>query len=94
VKAAVHVGAGRIELRDWPAPAPGPGEILLRLRGCGLCGSDIAKLTPGAGGPPVVLGHEVVSDVVEVGAGVAGFGAGQRVVVAHHVPCLKVYVTP
>ena len=87
MKAAVHVGAGRIELRDWPAPTPGPGEILLRLRGCGLCGSDIAKLTPGAGGPPAVLGHEVVGDVVEVGAGVAGLGAGQRVVVAHHVPC-------
>ncbi len=89
MKAAVHVGAGRIELRDWPAPAPGPGEILLRLRGCGLCGSDIAKLTPGAAGPPAVLGHEVVGDVVEAGAGVAGFGAGQRVVVAHHVPCFQ-----
>ena len=85
MKAAV-CAAGVITLRDWPDPAPGPGELLLRVRGCGLCGSDILKVTAGAP-DPAVLGHEVVGDVVEVGAGVHRFAAGDRLVVAHHVPC-------
>jgi L-iditol 2-dehydrogenase len=72
---------------DWPRPAVGPGELLLRLRGCGLCGSDIAKLQGPETRVPLVLGHELVGDVVEVGAGVTEAGPGDRVVVAHHVPC-------
>jgi threonine dehydrogenase-like Zn-dependent dehydrogenase len=43
VKAAVCV-AGAIELREWPAPVPGPGDLLLRVSGCGLCDSDILKI--------------------------------------------------
>ena len=85
MKAAVCT-SGVITLRDWPDPAPGPGELLLRVRGCGLCGSDILKVTAAAP-DPAVLGHEVVGDVVEVGAGVHRFAAGDRLVVAHHVPC-------
>lgn len=85
MKAAVCT-SGVITLRDWPDPAPGHGELLLRVRGCGLCGSDILKVTAGAP-DPAVLGHEVVGDVVEVGAGVHRFAAGDRLVVAHHVPC-------
>src|SRR4030095_7440002 len=44
VKAAVYRGAAGLAAEDWPEPAIGPGEVLLRLKGCGLCGSDIAKL--------------------------------------------------
>lgn len=76
-----------LELRDWPAPSAGPGELLLRVRGCGLCGSDIAKLAGGQATAPTVLGHEVVGEVLEAGAGVSRFAPGDRVVVAHHVPC-------
>jgi len=86
VKAAVYTGPGAIELREWPDPAAGPGELLIRMRGCGLCGSDIAKFVSGARAP-AVFGHEVVGEVARVGAGVTRFAAGQRVVVAHHVPC-------
>jgi L-iditol 2-dehydrogenase len=78
---------GRLAPADLPRPAAGPGELLVRLRGCGLCGSDIAKLADAAARLPTVLGHEVVGDVVEVGEGVRGFAAGDRVVAAHHVPC-------
>src|SRR5215470_3908802 len=85
MKAAVCV-AGAIELREWPEPAPGPGELLLSVRGCGLCGSDISKINA-AGAEPLVLGHEVVGDVTAVGAGVSRFAPGDRLVVAHHVPC-------
>jgi L-iditol 2-dehydrogenase len=85
VKAVVLRG-GDLAVEDWTRPSIGSGELLVRVRGCGLCGSDIVKIV--APPPrPVVLGHEVVGDVVEVGAGVAGFDAGDRVVVAHHVPC-------
>ena len=87
MKAAVCTG-GVIELRDWPEPAPGPGELLLRMRGCGLCGSDLLKVTAAASAP-AVLGHEVVGDVVAVGAGVRRFEPGDRLVVAHHVPCFS-----
>ena len=63
MRAAVLDGKGRIAPATWPRPSAGPGELLLRLRGCGLCGSDIAKIAA----PPrvsTVLGHEVVGDVV------------------------------
>ena len=87
MRAAVFEGGGRVVAGEWPRPTAGPGELLLRVRGCGLCGSDIAKiLAPDTRGP-VVLGHEVVGDVVERGDGVAGFVEGDRVVAAHHVPC-------
>jgi L-iditol 2-dehydrogenase len=65
----------------------GPGELLLRVRGCGLCGSDIAKILAPLTATPAVFGHEVVGDVIEIGAGVPAPLAGARVVVAHHVPC-------
>ena len=85
MKAAV-CAAGVITLRDWPEPVPGPGELLLRMRGCGLCGSDLSKISPAAAAP-AVLGHEVVGEVIAVGRGVRRFSPGDRLVVAHHVPC-------
>jgi L-iditol 2-dehydrogenase len=87
MRAVVLQSAGRLAPVDVPRPAPGPGELLLRLRGCGLCGSDIAKLGDPGARVPAVLGHEVVGDVVEAGEGVRGFAVGDRVVAAHHVPC-------
>jgi L-iditol 2-dehydrogenase len=86
VRAAVFRGE-RLGVEEWPRPGAGPGEILLRVLGCGLCGSDIAKLVPAPALRPMVFGHEVVGDVVEVGAGVSGFAVGDRAVAAHHVPC-------
>jgi L-iditol 2-dehydrogenase len=87
MRAAVQSAPGVIRLEDRPTPAIGPGELLLRVRGCGLCGSDLAKLRA-PGRLPAVLGHEVVGDVVGIGDGVDVIGEGDRVVVAHHVPCL------
>ncbi|HEU5320873.1 MAG TPA: alcohol dehydrogenase catalytic domain-containing protein, partial [Methylomirabilota bacterium] len=59
----------------------------MRVRGCGLCGSDIAKILGPATPIPTVFGHEVVGEVIEAGPGVAAPAVGDRVVVAHHVPC-------
>jgi len=87
MRAAVVRGRDLIVAEDWPRPTLGPGELLLRLRGCGLCGSDVAKLATTTPHAPVVLGHEVVGDVVAVSDGVRQFAVGDRVVTAHHVPC-------
>jgi L-iditol 2-dehydrogenase len=87
MRAAVCVGPGRVRAEPWPVPAIGPGELLLRVRGCGLCGSDIAKIADPASRSPAVLGHEVVGEVIEVDPGAAGFAPGDRVIAAHHVPC-------
>ena len=87
MKAAVLREAGRLGPESWPRPVVAAGDVLLRLRGCGLCGSDIAKVGAATTRVPLVLGHEVVGDVVETGAGVTAFAVADRVVAAHHVPC-------
>ena len=87
MKAAVYAGPGRLELRDWAEPRIGPGELLVRVSGCGLCGSDVLKVVSPSTKAPAVFGHEVVGEIAEVGAGVTGLSIGGRVVVAHHVPC-------
>jgi L-iditol 2-dehydrogenase len=74
----------RVERRRVPAVAP--GELLVRIRASGICGSDVMEWyrVPKA---PLVLGHEVAGDVALVGEGVACLKPGDRVVVSHHVPC-------
>jgi L-iditol 2-dehydrogenase len=87
VKAAVYRGGGQLVAEEWPRPSIGHGELLLRLMGCGLCGSDIAKIVDPATRVPAVFGHEVVGEVAAVGGRVAAYAVGDRVVAAHHVPC-------
>jgi len=85
MRVAVPARPATVRLEDRPIPRVGPGELLLKVHGCGLCGSDLAKLRgPAPGG---ILGHEVVGRVALVGEGVVDFREGDRVVVAHHVPC-------
>jgi L-iditol 2-dehydrogenase len=86
MRAAVHAGRGEIRIETRPAPTIEAGDVLLRVRGCGLCGSDLAKFR-GPAVRPAVLGHEVVGDVVAAGPESGAFRPGERVVVAHHVPC-------
>jgi L-iditol 2-dehydrogenase len=84
---AACAGGGAVRLESWPRPEPGPGEMRLRLRCAGLCGTDLFKLGMDTAPPGTVLGHEVVGTVDALGAGVAGFAPGERVVVPHHVAC-------
>jgi L-iditol 2-dehydrogenase len=83
---AMYHGGGRIELEERPDPVAGPGELVVRVRACGLCGSDLMRWyqDPRA---PVVLGHEPSGEVVQAGVG-TGFAVGERVFVHHHVPCM------
>ncbi len=78
-------GATAMELR--PAPSPGDGEMVLALRAVGLCGTDMFKLDTASAPDGAVLGHELVGEVIALGAGVDSFSLGDRVAVPHHVPC-------
>ena len=85
--AVVLRGPGDPRLETIHRPAAGQGELLLDLRCCGLCGSDLFKILHQPPPEGTVLGHEVVGTVVEIGPGVEGFSLGDRVVTPHHVPC-------
>ncbi|MEO8276179.1 MAG: alcohol dehydrogenase catalytic domain-containing protein [Thermoanaerobaculia bacterium] len=78
---------GAPRLVDLPVPAPGTGEMRLRLRWSGLCGTDLFKLAHRTAAAGSVLGHEIVGEVSAVGAGVQGFAPGDRVVTPHHLAC-------
>ena len=81
------VAPGRLEMGTLPDPPdPGPGEVLVRMRASGVCGSDIHMFSEGAiagleATYPTVLGHEPAGEVVECGPGVTGLPAGTRVAV-------------
>jgi len=77
-----------IRIQDAPLPEPGPGEVLLQVMACGICGSDLVEWyrLPRA---PLIQGHEVGARVEKVGPGVLNFKPGDRVMAAPKVPCLK-----
>src|SRR5260370_22078828 len=79
---------GDIRVEQDPRPAPGPDEILVRARACGICSGDIMPWYIGRKAP-LVLGHEPVGVVEEIGAGVSEFRPGDRVFVHHHAPCFQ-----
>ena len=79
---------GDIRVEQDPRPAPGPDEILVRARACGICSGDIMPWYIRRKAP-LVLGHEPVGVVEEVGAAVRGFRRGERVFVHHHAPCFE-----
>lgn len=75
-----------VDVVDVPAPVAGPGELLVRMALCGVCGTDLMKVYDPETRKPVQLGHEIVGRVAAVGAGVTRFAVGDRVAVAHHAP--------
>ncbi len=82
MKAVMKVarGVGFVETRDIPEPFPSAGQVKIRVRAAGICGTDLHIYKDEfKSAPPVVLGHEVSGEVVEVGAGVDAALIGQRV---------------
>ncbi|UCH43690.1 MAG: zinc-dependent dehydrogenase [Dehalococcoidales bacterium] len=75
-----------IRIEEVPVPRIGAGELVLRVEACGICGSDVMEWYR-LDRAPLVLGHEIGGQVVEVGDGVKGIRVGDRVSAAHHVPC-------
>ena len=87
MKVARYYDIGDIRCEETAQPRIGIGEILIRVRVCGLCGTDVSKMREKNVPVPAVLGHEVAGDIAELGEGVQGFEVGERIVVTHHVPC-------
>jgi len=80
-------GGDLTAVEERPLPPPGHGELLLKVRVVGLCGTDLFKLDNGTAAPGTVLGHELVGEVAARGRGVEDFQDGDRVAVPHHVAC-------
>jgi len=89
MKAAVFVSTRRMELREMPVPEPAPGEVLVRVLGCGVCGTD-AGIYAGEiqnAKPPVVIGHEIFGEIDRLGEGVDSLRPGDRVVLDPFIFC-------
>jgi S-(hydroxymethyl)glutathione dehydrogenase/alcohol dehydrogenase len=74
-------------IEDVELAAPGPGEVMVTLRACGICASDLSLTTSFGAPTPVVLGHEGAGEVTQVGAGVESVAVGDHVVVVWVPPC-------
>jgi L-iditol 2-dehydrogenase len=86
MRVAMYYNNKDIRIEEMPVPGCGPGELLMKVEASGICGSDVLEWYR-IRKAPLVLGHEVAGQVVEVGEGVDGFKVGDRIVAAHHVPC-------
>jgi L-iditol 2-dehydrogenase len=75
-----------VRVEEISIPKIGPGELLVRVEASGICGSDVMEWYR-IKKAPLVLGHEIAGEVVEVGEGIDRYKKGDRVVASHHVPC-------
>jgi len=89
MRAAVLEDARKFVIRDVPEPVPDKDEALLKVRYCGICGSDL-HLYKG-GGKGRILGHEVSGDIVELGSDVEEWRVGDRVTIDPHTMCFDCY---
>jgi L-iditol 2-dehydrogenase len=86
MRVAMYYNNNDVRLEELPKPEIGPGEVLVKVMSGGVCGSDVMEWYR-IKKAPIVLGHEVTGDIVEVGDGVDDFQIGDRVTFTHHVPC-------
>src|SRR5438270_2247611 len=87
MQAAVYRGKDEVRLETVGVPETGDGELLLRVHSCGICGTDLKKISSGSHSAPRIFGHEIAGQVAATGAGVTGFKIGDRVMAFHHIPC-------
>ena len=86
MRVAMYYSVRDIRIEEMPVPTIGPGEMLVRVRASGICGSDVMEWYRSRSAP-LVLGHEIAGEVAAVDDGVQPFRVGDRVFVTHHVPC-------
>ena len=91
MRAAVFHGSGKpLTVEEVPTPSAGPGQVLVRVAGCGVCHTDLHYLdhgTPTFKDPPLILGHEISGTVEAVGEGVEHLAEGDRVLAAAVLSC-------
>ena len=89
--AAVYRGQNDVRLEHVPVPEIGAHEILVRVHACGICGTDLKKISTGSHSAPRIFGHETAGVVAAVGHSITKFQPGDRVMVFHHIPCGRCY---
>jgi len=89
--AAVYRGVNDVRPETVPVPKIGPGEMLVRVHSCGVCGTDLKKISTGSHSAPRIFGHETSGAVAAVGEGVRNYHPGDRVIVFHHIPCRQCF---
>ncbi len=89
MKALVYTAPRQLEWQDWPNPQPGPGDALVRVNSAAVCGSDVHGWLGHSRGrkPPLILGHEIEGEVLELQASRPGFAPGSRVTVYPLLGC-------
>jgi len=87
MKAAVIKSNSNIEIKNIEKPPIGPGDMLVKMRACGICGSDVEKVFGKYGQPSMRLGHEPAGIISQVGSEISNFSVGDRVFTHHHVAC-------
>src|SRR4030066_1036024 len=90
MKVAVYYGNDDIRLEDRPMPSISENEMLVKMKACGICGTDVMEWYR-IKKAPRVLGHEMAGEITAVGKNVTSLKTGDRVFVSHHVPCYKCY---
>ena len=91
MRAAVYRAVNDVRVETVPVPEIGPGEVLIRVHSCGICGTDLKKIHTGSHSAPRIFGHETSGTIVKTGEGVEDFAIGDRVMVFHHIPCGTCY---
>jgi Zn-dependent alcohol dehydrogenases len=86
MRVATYYNNQDVRLEEIPTPKIGPDELLVRVIASGICGSDVMEWYR-LKRAPLVLGHEITGEIVEVGEDVEHYKEGDRVFVSHHVPC-------
>lgn len=89
MKALVLKQYGQLVIEDVPRPVPAAGEVLVRVRACGICGSDVHGMDGSTGRriPPIIMGHEASGEIAETGAGVTQWQPGDRVTFDSTISC-------
>jgi L-iditol 2-dehydrogenase len=91
MQAAVYRGVNDVRLETVLVPKIGSGEMLVRVHYCGVCGTDLKKISTGSHSAPRIFGHETSGVVAAVGEAVQGYRPGDRVIVFHHIPCRQCF---
>jgi L-iditol 2-dehydrogenase len=78
----------KISLRDVPVPRVSEGDVLVKMEACGICGTDLEKIS-GQLGPGGILGHEISGTIQQPSRKYPQYQQGDRIVAHHHVPCYK-----